>query len=95
MKIVATDLKFTPPTIQAKVGQPLTVILENKGVIEHDLAFPTMKADKPTSALKVVAKPGQTVALDFTPTVTGNYEYVCTITGHKESGMKGTITVTE
>jgi plastocyanin len=94
-KIVATDLKFTPPTIQAKVGQPIKVTYENKGVIEHDLAFPGMKADKAGTALKVVAKPGQTVTLDFTPTAKGTYEYVCTIPGHKEAGMKGTITVTE
>jgi uncharacterized cupredoxin-like copper-binding protein len=94
-KIVATDLKFTPPTIQAKVGQPLKVVLENKGVIEHDLAFPTLKADKASGALKVVAKPGQAVTLEFTPTAKGSYEYVCTIPGHKEAGMKGTITVAE
>ena len=94
-KIVATDLKFTPPTIQAKVGQPIKVTYENKGVIEHDLAFPTLKADKPGTALKVVAKPGQTATLEFTPTAKGTYEYICTIPGHKEAGMKGTITVTE
>ena len=64
-------------------------------MIEHDLAFPGMKADKAAAALKVVAKPGQTVTLDFTPTAKGTYEYVCTIPGHKEAGMKGTITVTE
>ena len=50
VKVVATDLKFTPPTIQAKVGQPLKIVLENKGVIEHDIAFPTLKADKPARA---------------------------------------------
>jgi plastocyanin len=95
VKIVATDLKFTPTTLQAKVGQPLRVTFENKGVIEHDLTFPTIKADKPASALKVVAKPGQTAALEFTPTAKGTYEYVCTIPGHKEAGMKGAITVSD
>jgi plastocyanin len=94
-KIVATDLKFTPPTIQAKVGQPVRITFENKGVIEHDLSFPTIKADKPATALKVVAKPGQTVTLEFTPTAKGSYEYVCTIPGHKEAGMKGTINVAD
>ena len=39
------------------------------------------------------AKPGQTVTLEFTPTAKGTFEYVCTIPGHKEAGMKGTITV--
>lgn len=93
VKVVATDLKFTPVTIQAKVGQPLKITFENKGVIEHDLTFPTLKANKPANALKVVAKPGQTTTLEFTPSAAGTFEYVCTIPGHKEAGMKGTINV--
>jgi len=92
-KVVATDLKFTPPTLQAKVGQQIKITFENKGVIEHDLTFPTVKADKPASALKTVARAGQTTTLEFTPTAAGTFEYVCTIPGHKEAGMKGTINV--
>ena len=90
VKIVATDLKFTPTTIQAKVGQSLKVVLENKGVIEHDIAFPAVKADK---SLKAVAKAGQTATLEFTPTAAGSFDYICTIPGHKEAGMKGKINV--
>lgn len=93
VKVVATDLKFTPPTIQAKAGQPIKIVLDNKGVIEHDIAFPTIKADKPAATLKALAKPAQTVTLEFTPTAKGTFEYVCTIPGHKEAGMKGAITV--
>lgn len=95
LKVVATDLKFTPPTLQAKVGQPVKIVLENKGMIEHDIAFPTIKADKDAATLKTLAKAGQTTTLEFTPTAKGTYEYICTIPGHKEAGMKGTITVSE
>jgi uncharacterized cupredoxin-like copper-binding protein len=93
--VVATDLKFTPPTIQAKVGQPIKIVLENKGAIEHDIAFPTLKADQPGASLKALAKPGQTATLEFTPTAKGSYEYICTIPGHKEAGMKGKINVVD
>src|SRR4051794_15686431 len=79
VKVVATDLKFTPATIQAKVGQPLKVVFENKGVIEHDIAFPTTKANTPAANLHTTARPGQTSTLEFTPTAAGSYEYVCTI----------------
>lgn len=95
LKIVATDLKFSMPKIEAKVGQTVKIALENKGVIEHDIAFPTIKADKPGASLKAVARPGQTATLEFTPTAKGSYEYICTIPGHKEGGMKGVINVTE
>jgi plastocyanin len=93
IKVTATDLKFTPATIQAKVGQPVKIVLENKGAMEHDISFPTVKADKPGASLKVVAKPGQTATLEFTPTAAGSFEYFCSIPGHRESGMKGTISV--
>ena len=95
VRVVATDLKFTPPTIQAKVGQPIKIVLENKGAIEHDIAFPTLKADQPGASLKALAKPGQTATLEFTPTAKGSYEYICTIPGHKEAGMKGKINVVD
>ncbi|MCC7369535.1 MAG: cupredoxin domain-containing protein [Chloroflexi bacterium] len=95
IKVQATDLKFGPPTLQAKVGQPVKIVLENKGAIEHDIAFPTLKANKPAADLKAVARTGQTATLEFTPTAKGVYEYVCTIPGHKEAGMKGTINVTD
>ena len=95
VKVVATDLKFGAPTIQAKVGQPIKIVLENTGAIEHDIAFPTIKADKSGASLKAVAKPGQTATLEFTPTAKGSYEYICTIPGHKEAGMKGKINVAD
>ena len=95
VKVVATDLKFAPPTIQAKVGQPIKIVLENKGAIEHDIHFPTLKADKPAASLTAHARSGQTATLEFTPTAKGRYEYICTIPGHKEAGMKGVINVAE
>lgn len=95
VKVVATDLKFNPVTIQAKVGQLVKIALENKGVIEHDIAFPTIQADKPGASLKALAKPAQSATLEFTPTAKGSYEYICTIPGHKEAGMKGTINVVD
>jgi plastocyanin len=31
--------------------------------------------------------------LEFTPTTPGTYEYFCTVAGHKEAGMHGTLVV--
>lgn len=92
LKVTATDLKFTPSQLTARVGQPIKVVLENKGVIEHDIVFQgkMVGGADPHSAL---AKPGQTVTLEFTPTAKGKFEFICTVPGHKEAGMKGTITV--
>ena len=95
VKVIATDLKFNPATIQAKVGQPIKIVLENKGAIEHDIHFPTLKADKPAAGLQAHARAGQTATVEFTPTAKGSYEYIGTIPGHKEAGMKGKINVVD
>ena len=44
--------------------------------------------------LHVAAGPGAQGKLTFTPSKAGTYEFYCTVTGHKESGMVGTLTVT-
>jgi uncharacterized cupredoxin-like copper-binding protein len=40
----------------------------------------------------VSAHAGDRAVVEFTPKA-GTYEYACTITGHKEAGMRGTLTV--
>jgi uncharacterized cupredoxin-like copper-binding protein len=44
--------------------------------------------------LHVAAESGATNHLTFTPTKPGIYEFFCTVPGHKEAGMVGTMVVT-
>jgi uncharacterized cupredoxin-like copper-binding protein len=44
--------------------------------------------------LHVAAGTGGKGTLTFTPSKPGTYEYYCTVAGHKEAGMVGTLTVT-
>ena len=44
-------------------------------------------------ALHVTATAGQTGTLEFTPTSAGTYEIWCTIAGHLDAGMLGTLVV--
>ncbi|TMW73916.1 plastocyanin/azurin family copper-binding protein [Alteribacter natronophilus] len=37
--------------------------------------------------------PHETSSIIFTPLKTGTYEFFCTIPGHKEAGMRGTLIV--
>jgi len=41
------------------------------------------------------AQPRQTAIVSFTPTEPGSYRFICTIPGHQEAGMIGTLMVTE
>ena len=36
---------------------------------------------------------GTQATLEFEPTEAGTYEYFCTVPGHREAGMHGTLTV--
>jgi len=49
-----------------------------------------------TAAGAVVGHPktGSAVTVQFNATTPGVYEFYCSIAGHRDAGMKGTITVT-
>ena len=43
--------------------------------------------------LHIAAAPGAQGTLSFVPSKPGTYEFYCTVAGHKEAGMVGTLTV--
>ena len=45
--------------------------------------------------LHVAVDGGASGTLEFTPTAAGEYEFTCTVTGHAEGGMMGTLTVSD
>jgi uncharacterized cupredoxin-like copper-binding protein len=53
-----------------------------------------MSEDAHELDLHVAAPPaGGDAVLEFTPTEAGEYEFYCTVPGHKEAGMAGTLIV--
>lgn len=87
------DLYFKPNTLTAKPGQALQITLDNRGALEHN--FVLYDADGKTVLFeKDAIQPGQKVNVSFkAPEKPGTYPYVCTVPGHKEGGMVGTLTV--
>ena len=57
---------------------------------EHEMEMGAAAVDP---VLHVAAEPGATNNLTFTPTKPGTYEFFCTVAGHKEAGMVGTMVV--
>jgi uncharacterized cupredoxin-like copper-binding protein len=57
---------------------------------EHELEMGAVAMDP---VLHVAAEPGATGHMTFTPTKSGTYEFYCTVPGHKDAGMVGTMTV--
>lgn len=81
--------KYDPNTITGKVGQPIRVVINNKGVLEHSFVI-----DQFSVKLEHI-QAGTTGEVTFTPTAAGTYTFYCDTPGHKEAGMTGTLTVTQ
>lgn len=54
----------------------------------HDMTMEAEELD-----VHVSAAAGESATITFTPSEPGEYEYFCTVAGHKESGMTGTLVV--
>jgi plastocyanin len=89
--VSTTEFAFSPDTFNAKPGEKLTFKVTNKGTVEHTLVI--QSPDGSTELAKLSVQPGETKSLEFTAKDAAVYPIVCDIAGHKEAGMKGTLTV--
>jgi nitrite reductase (NO-forming) len=89
-KMVYFDEKGTVnPPLQVGLGDTVEIVLSSGEGAEHDLAIPDLKA----ASKKFDGKSGATT-LRFTAGKAGKFAYFCTIAGHRQIGMEGTIEVT-
>lgn len=58
------------------------------GMAGHDMGNMAMDPE-----IHVASPIGESLSVEFTPTTPGEYEYFCTVAGHKEAGMVGTLVV--
>ena len=80
-------LKFDKTSLTAKAGK-VTLEMENPSQLPHAIAIKGNGVDVDG---KTVGKGEKSVAsADLKP---GTYEFYCPVPGHKEAGMKGTLTV--
>lgn len=88
VEVEAGDLWFDPETVSVRVGEPVNLRLVNSGEAFHDLTVPA--AD-----VVLAAEPGEQAvgAIEFAEP--GRYEFSCSVPGHAQGGMRGTIVVTE
>lgn len=103
MLILSEEYNYTPRNLSIKKGQTVTIKLENKGKIEHDLEFKrsqgikiqngTTHQHEGNNALHLHAIPGKASEITVTFTQDGIYNFYCTLPSHEQLGMNGTITV--
>ena len=83
----AKEFGFEPGTINVKSGQKVKLVLKNAGTIVHNLAI------KELGVKTATIRAGDTYTLEFTPQRAGRFTFVCTLRGHANRGMIGTIVV--
>jgi nitrite reductase (NO-forming) len=79
----------TNPTLQAKVGDTLSLTLTSGDGALHDFVAPDYKAKSIP-----VSGEGKSITLTFKVDKAGTFPYYCSIPGHREAGMEGKIVVT-
>ncbi len=86
--LVATEFAYDP---DAFVGLPdLTVALDNQGLVIHNFVIEGIPEAEFVVEAEAGAAGSGTVSLE-----PGDYVFFCSIPGHREAGMEGTMTVTE
>ena len=86
--LAATEWAFAPETITVKLGEPVTIVLVNDGIIEHDVEISDF-------GLHLHTPPGDSLKGSFVPDKTGTFEFACEIPGHRAAGMVGKLVVTQ
>ncbi|MGG0658322.1 cupredoxin domain-containing protein [Rummeliibacillus pycnus] len=98
ISIQAQNMNYSQKEIIVENNQPVTLILENKDQIEHDIEINLPIRDNKSlkkhhgtneNSVHLHVKPKSTEQINFTPIASGIYEFICTIPGYKESGMVG------
>ena len=81
-------LSYTSDSATAKAGK-VTVDFTNPQPLTHDVAIED-SSGKTIGQTELVAEGSDSTTVNLKP---GEYTYYCTVPGHREAGMEGTLTV--
>jgi nitrite reductase (NO-forming) len=84
LEITGVDLGFQPNTLHVDEPGRYEVVLANTGSIIHDITFP--------DGTMIVTEAGQTASAVI-DVPQGGLTFICSIPGHSDAGMKGSISV--
>jgi manganese oxidase len=88
---LSDELKITPAMIDAPANTALTFDVTNEGKGQHSFAVQAPGQTYETAMLDG----GATATLAVPGLAAGSYEYLCTVPGHADAGMKGMLMVAE
>ena len=87
VEVAATSFEFDPDEITVTAGEDVAILLTSDDVL-HDLTIDEID-------VHVSAGRGETAEGGLRAEEPGEYTFYCTVTGHREGGMEGTLVVEE
>ena len=84
--VVARDLYFDPKELVIPSEGTTVVRLEDDGVVVHNFTIDDLD-------VTTVAQPGGISETTIVDPLPGTYEFYCSVSGHRQAGMVGTLTV--
>ena len=81
------QLSYDTKTLSAKAGS-VTITMTNSSPVEHNVTI--AQGSTILGATPTFTGSSKTLALKLTP---GTYEFYCSVPGHRQAGMEGTLTV--
>jgi plastocyanin len=85
IEVSARSFEFEPDEITVATGEDIAIVLTSEDLL-HDLAIDELDAH-------VAADAGETDVGGLRAEEPGRYTYYCTVAGHREAGMEGTLIV--
>ena len=82
--VIANEFAFDPATLSVPADEEVTIEVVNAGTVEHDFTLDEAGAKIPTPAT-------ETASGSFT-VAAGTYTFYCSVPGHREAGMEGSLT---
>ncbi len=82
------NLEYTKDSATSKPGK-VTVNFTNSSPVPHDVAIENSEGET-IGQTEVISEGSDSTEVDLKP---GTYHFYCTIPGHRQAGMEGTLTV--
>lgn len=82
-----TDIAYDTTSLASKPGK-VTIDFNNPSALEHDVAIEAN--GKEVAGSELIAESKTSVSAELAP---GTYTFFCTVPGHRQAGMEGTLTV--
>jgi plastocyanin len=82
------NTSYWPRELAAAINEPLVITLSNQDPISHD--FILQGSSRP---VHLFLTPGKRIQSSLFFSAPGLYQFYCSLPGHRQSGMQGTIAV--